>query len=167
MKHFLKNVCCQGVFVASESQTNTAELLKSNYGTTCSKFNKLKGLQGWQRGRGEDSGPFHGSIYHPWGHEPRHVTHTHEHTHIHKNTHAPLVASQTARLRNSCLWQGTYFLQQAAGFGGGMHSHVHARTSTRNLQGSIATRCNNFSGVNIQRPFNLNIKIQLHWLIDV
>ncbi len=73
--------------VCPEPQANTAELLKSNYGTTCNELNKLEGLRGRQQGRGEDSGPFHGSIYHPWGHEPRHVTHTHEHTHVHKNTH--------------------------------------------------------------------------------
>ncbi len=89
------------------------------------KFNKLKGLQGWQQGRGEDSGPFHGSIYHPWGHEPWHVAHTHEHTHTRTHTHTHTYTH--AHTRTHAPW----WHPKQPGWGTAVYDRAHTSYSKR------------------------------------
>lgn len=64
------------------------------------------------------------------------------------HTHAA-VASQTGRRRNSCLWQGTYFIQQTASTGWGWRGDLfsRARARTHNGTGIVATQWENSSGV--------------------
>lgn len=64
-KYTLSRFSHSDEMASHEAQGDTAELLESTSGMTCNKLNKLKGLREWQQGRGEDSWPFHRSIYHP------------------------------------------------------------------------------------------------------
>lgn len=94
---------------------------------------------GEEVGRAEDSGPFSRFYLSPlrtWALACHTCTSAHTRT---------LVASQTGRRRNSCLWQDAYFIQQTAGFSGegALQSHMYTHTSTRNLGQNFATQCRN------------------------
>lgn len=76
-------------------------------GRDCSRLFPPRVCRG---GSSKDSWSIHASIYHPWGHEPWYVTHTHAQVHTHTDTHSDGISNRQAE--SSCLWQGTYSTQQ-------------------------------------------------------
>lgn len=85
-KHFL--IICLKYYIFFllscylQPQVFTAHLRKTNKKDKFNELNQLMGRRGEKRwAERRTRGHFHGSIYHPWGHEPWHVTHARAHTH--------------------------------------------------------------------------------------
>lgn len=156
---FFQDVVAFWRHVCHEPNANTAELLKSTYGTTCNKLNKLKGLQGCHKGRGEDSWQFHGSIYHPWGHEPWYVTHMHKRARTQTRT---VKHTRTARWHpKQSGWEQLSMTGHILHIANGWLSddpHTHIHMSTNNLEGCVAKQCNNLC---IKEFFFFKIELQL------
>lgn len=125
--------------VCPEPQADTAELLKSNIGTTCNKLDKLKGLQGWQQGRRGGLwaiSRFYLSPLRTWAlachtHAP---THTHTQKHTRTQTHAHPGGIPNSQPEEQLSMTG-HILHTANGWLGVTHSHTqHTHT---HLEGSV------------------------------
>lgn len=112
IKHFF--MMCSSVFFCPETQLRSWGPSMGQLAISSTSLRVCEVAAGQRGGLGAIS-RFYLSPLRTWALACR--THARAHTRTQKRTRT-LVASQTARLRNSCLWQGTYFIQQTAGWGG-------------------------------------------------